>query len=106
MLVADDDFVRNRLLAHGELLAAMPFLNQYRAQLLQLDQACATCSGAAEAKKQRSDLFNNIRTTLAGLSPTQWQQIKTVLGCGPSCPVLVAYRVRVQNQNKLESRTC
>jgi len=106
MIVVDDDFVRQRLLGNGQLLTRFPFLNAYRSQLQNLDELCVTCSGAAESKQKRLDLLNSIRQTIASLTAPEWSELKVILGYSGTQSILVAYRTRVNNQARIESKVC
>lgn len=103
MITVDDDFVRHRVLASAAVLQAFPTFNAYRTQLQTLDKDCGTCSGAADARAKRADLNNEIRSTLSGLTPDQWQVIRTALNL-PRLPILVAYRVNRSGVHKIETK--
>lgn len=105
MVVVDDDFLRNRLLAVGDILARFPFLNNYRSKLQEIDKRCTTCAGGAAAKTERLDLLNGLRQILTTLSADEWAELKQKLSLQQGDAVLISYRVKINGISRIESKT-
>lgn len=99
MIIADNHFIRHKILASVAILEACPPLRNMYTQIQKLEKQCMSCGGAAEAKKKLQETWDSTRQLLVNLSESQKNIIRQHASGGQ--PISLAVRTGTGAQSKI-----
>lgn len=82
MIIGDNHFIQNKILASAAILESIPALRTFNQQIRNLQANCATCSGATTAREQLKDKFNELREFLVKLPADKKSVVRQLAGGG------------------------
>ena len=82
MIIGDNYFIQNKILASNVILEAVPALRTFSQQIRELQRECSTCQGKPEKQQELYGKFNELRQFLVGLPDEKKLLIRTRAGGG------------------------
>lgn len=98
MIVVDNQFIKNRILASVAMMEAVPQLRSLKAELAALERECSTCAGKVSGAKKLAEKWNEVRQLLVTLPEDKRKIIRQHLGLNQT--YRVTYRTGVGPNTK------